>query len=403
MLLAAFIMIKTPHWHLLVLILAITIFHNGLVFGIPVEHLSSTRFVKDTLPERKPAGLYTKPKVVSIPRVHTPILIDGLFREKSWQRIKWSDAFVDISGTSVKKLNRQDHEEKILSSRMKMCWDDQYVYIAAELKDPDLYATLRQSDTIIYNDNDFEVFLLPGTDLNAPYYEIEINQLGTVLDLLMARPYRNGGKALINFDLKGIKTAVHLVGTLNDPQDRDTGWQLEIAIPFKAILSYGQPLPEKGDYWRVNFSRVQWDLLQKGKVYQRKHIGGRLAPEHNWVWSPQGMINMHAPDRWGYLYFSDQDSDNPPELPLAELEKLALWNIYYKQWDVFRQQKKFALTLGALGVRNRLKIDTAGPLSSRDYRLRLQSDDHWFRVELCDDHGNALRSLNQNGMMQSLL
>jgi len=30
---------------------------------------------------------------------------------------------------------------------------------------------------------------------------------------------------------------------------------------------------------------------------------GKPIPEFNWVWSPIGVINMHVPNRWGYLYF----------------------------------------------------------------------------------------------------
>ena len=28
--------------------------------------------------------------------------------------------------------------------------------------------------------------------------------------------------------------------------------------------------------------------------------------EDNWVWSQQGEINMHLPERWGFLQFSDK-------------------------------------------------------------------------------------------------
>ena len=27
--------------------------------------------------------------------------------------------------------------------------------------------------------------------------------------------------------------------------------------------------------------------------------------EDNWVWSPQGEIAMHLPERWGFLQFSE--------------------------------------------------------------------------------------------------
>ena len=26
--------------------------------------------------------------------------------------------------------------------------------------------------------------------------------------------------------------------------------------------------------------------------------------EDNWVWTPQHVVNMHAPERWGYVQFS---------------------------------------------------------------------------------------------------
>jgi hypothetical protein len=26
--------------------------------------------------------------------------------------------------------------------------------------------------------------------------------------------------------------------------------------------------------------------------------------EDNWVWSPQGLINMHVPERWGWVEFA---------------------------------------------------------------------------------------------------
>ena len=42
-----------------------------------------------------------------------------------------------------------------------MLWDDQYLYIAAELQEPDEKATLTKHDSVIFHDNDFEVFIKP--------------------------------------------------------------------------------------------------------------------------------------------------------------------------------------------------------------------------------------------------
>ena len=53
----------------------------------------------------------------------------------------------------------------------------------------------------------------------------------------------------------------------------------------------------------MNFSRVEW---------QPRIVAGRYEKvpntrEDNWVWSPQGVIDMHLPDRWGYVEFSEGD------------------------------------------------------------------------------------------------
>jgi hypothetical protein len=54
-----------------------------------------------------------------------------------------------------------------------------------------------------------------------------------------------------------------------------------------------------GDSWRMNFSRVEWQIESSGQQYRKVP----RKPEDNWVWSPQGLINMHVPDRWGYVEF----------------------------------------------------------------------------------------------------
>jgi len=50
----------------------------------------------------------------------------------------------------------------------------------------------------------------------------------------------------------------------------------------------------------VNFSRVEWQVETTGGRYEK--VAGRK--EDNWVWSPQGEVNMHIPDRWGYVRFA---------------------------------------------------------------------------------------------------
>jgi hypothetical protein len=188
-----------------------------------------------------------------------------------------------------------------------MLWDEECFYVAAELEEPDVWGTLTERDAVIYHDNDFEVFIDPDGD-GELYAELELNALGTEWDLLLVRPYKDGGPALDGWDMRGLRTAVFVDGTLNAPGDRDRGWTVEIAIPWRALdeLTRAALPPAPGDVWRVNFSRVQWRHdVQGGRYVKRTDPQPRTGrPEDNWVWSPQWMIDMHAPERWGRVEFS---------------------------------------------------------------------------------------------------
>ena len=62
------------------------------------------------------------------------------------------------------------------------------------------------------------------------------------------------------WEIPGLKSAVFVDGTLNDPRDTDRGWSVEIAFPWRVLAEQARrpAPPREGDQWRVNFSRVQW-------------------------------------------------------------------------------------------------------------------------------------------------
>jgi hypothetical protein len=216
-------------------------------------------------------------------RASSPLHIDGRLDDPAWAKAPWTAAFVDIEGARRPKPR--------FRTRAKMLWDDTYLYVAAELEEPDIRATLTEHDSVIFHDNDFEVFLNPSGD-GRNYFEFEINALNTGWDLFLPKPYREGGKADNSWEIPGLLTAVSLHGTLNHPSDRDRGWTVELAFPWTAFATRA-PIsrPAPGDTWRANFSRVEW-----------RHIPGER--EDNWVWSPQGLIDMHVPTHWAYLHFA---------------------------------------------------------------------------------------------------
>lgn len=275
-------------------------------------------------------------------RASTPITIDGKITEGAWAAVPWSDPFEDIEGNKRPKPRHR--------TRVKMLWDDDALYIAAELEEPHVWATITKHDAVIFQDNDFEVFLDPDGDSHL-YAELELNARNTTWDLLLTKPYKDGGKALNGWEIIGLQTAVFVDGTINDPRDIDKGWTVEIKWPWaglKELTGVAAP-PRDGDQWRVNFSRVEWDTTVVNGKYQKAPD----RPEHNWVWSPQGVIDMHRPERWGYLQFSTAKPATAtfrpdPTAPARDL----LHRVYYAQRDYQKAHGTFAGTLADLGLKD---------------------------------------------------
>jgi hypothetical protein len=273
-------------------------------------------------------------------RASVPIRIDGRLDDDAWQAAPWTDHFVDIQGDARPRPR--------FGTRAKMLWDDTYFYVAALLEEPHVWGTLTTHDSVIFQDNDFEIFIDPDGD-NHEYYELEINALNAEWDLFLKKPYRNGGPAINAWEVPGLKTAVHVEGTLNDPTDTDKSWSVEFAIPWKVLGEYAhRPVPPRdGDQWRVNFSRVEWlHEVVKGQ-YQKVP----KTPEDNWVWSPQGVIDMHRPEHWGYVQFSTARPGAAtyhvdPAGPIRD----RLMQVHDAQKVFFDQNKRWAATLEELNL-----------------------------------------------------
>jgi hypothetical protein len=224
-----------------------------------------------------------------------------------WKQAEWTRDFGDIEG--------KKRPDPTYRTRVKMLWDDENFYILADIEEPHLWATYKEHDSVIYHENDFEVFIDPDND-SLNYYEFEMNALNTTWDLLMTKPYRDGGTFLNQWELKGIRTATRVDGTMNNSTDLDKGWRAEIVIPWSAMAphSKGACPPQLNQQWHVNFSRVEWDLEKKDGTYSK--IEGRK--EHNWTWSPQGVVDMHIPDRWGWVTFvSGEKSSGGKSKPVS--------------------------------------------------------------------------------------
>ncbi|HSM17115.1 MAG TPA: carbohydrate-binding family 9-like protein [Gemmatimonadales bacterium] len=314
-------------------------------------------------------------------RTPAPLQIDGRLDEPAWEAAAWTADFVDIEGPlgSVPRFR----------TRAKLLWDDASLYIGAFLEEPQVWATLVERDAVIYRDNDFEVFIDPDGDTHH-YYELEINALGTLWDLFLVKPYRDGGPAINGWYIRNLEAAVRVDGTLNQPSDIDRGWTVEIALPWPALAeaAHRPSPPEPGDQWRMNFSRVEWraDAMSDGYVVRIDTMPGRTRPEDNWVWSPQGLINMHYPEMWGLVQFSAAEVGDGGDAFVERPEDRARWflrQVYYAQRRWHARHGRFTDDLRALGLETPVLEGFEGPIV-------LEATAHLFEASLRDRRGGAL-------------
>ena len=140
-----------------------------------------------------------------------------------------------------------------------------------------------------------------------------------------------------------------MYGTINNPATKDRGWSVEVALPlhklaFNQLKTLNVP-PRDGDFWRMDFSRVEYHITTVGDHYEKVPN----VPVDNWVWSPIGVIDMHNPDRWGMLQFSTQAAGQAkpvvnPEWPLRE----SAMATYYAEHAYKAKHGSFTTNLKAL-------------------------------------------------------
>ena len=311
-----------------------------------------------------------EPRTYVAYRTEGALNIDGKLDESSWQKAKDTEEFEDISGKGFAAPKYK--------TTAKMLWDDDYLYVGAVLEEPNILAKLTQRDTIIYYDNDFEVFIDPDSD-GHNYFEIEVNANNVLFDLMLDKPYRVGGDFFLQWDCPGIKSGIHIEGTLNNPNDTDKYWSVEMAIPRQALTLSFNNLLKAGNIWRINFSRVEW--LKK--------------PEENWVWNATGRIDMHMPDRWGYLLFSgnkvgtiETEMDYPHNRDVYK----TMWAIFYAQQDFKGQNKRFA-SLDEIGL---TKADTKA-IDAQKVKLTMENTRNTYEIRAWVPKEEVFYILNNEG------
>lgn len=211
------------------------------------------------------------------------IIIDGMPDEKVWQTAPFTERFI----------NMVDGKEMKYMTRAKMLWDDTNLYVSFIIEEEDIRGILTGRDTFVWYDNDIEIFFDPDGN-SQDYLEYEMNALNTVYDIHWNKVLWRDSAAVwdIGWNFTGLLNAVQYQGTLNNPQDIDKSWTVELAFPWISFVQYANmPLPPKvGDKWRIDF-------------YRAEYTDRRNKDCTHYSWSVHGKVNMHMPERFGVVTF----------------------------------------------------------------------------------------------------
>ena len=317
------------------------------------------------------------PPVYQCRRAKKPFVLDGNLDKEFWEDAEFTDDFVDIEGDK--------RPAPRFATRAKLLWDDENLYIGAVLEGTEIWGHQTERDCVIFQDNDFEIFIDPDSDTHQ-YYEFEMNAKNTVWDLFLAKPYRDGGRALNGYDIHGLQTAVHIDGKLNDPSAENKRWMVEVVIPFSAVFECTEEKrsPIAGEYYRLNFSRVQWKVDVVDNDYQkRRDENGNALPEDNWVWAPTGLINIHYPELWGFVFFTD--GDETYEIPQIERDKWELRRLYYELHGYYDVNGHFPKDLSELSIGRSEGLDIRLETTSHTFELSCDSSDGKKQLSLFGD------------------
>jgi len=216
-----------------------------------------------------------KPRYV-VHRADAPIAIDGKIEAREWSPASPAIEFIFPWESQTGSKQR---------TRARLLWDDRYLYVAYQCDDTDIVALTQGRDEFVYRDDTVEIFLNVKPSQTVAYYCLEINALGTIMDYVCV----DGKYYMRGFDLEGLKIGIQIDGTLNMRGDKDRGWSVELAIPWRNFADMAPP-PRPGTVFTAELNR--WDGVEPNR-----RLSVWVDPKLDWP-------HPHAPKQFGELVFA---------------------------------------------------------------------------------------------------
>jgi hypothetical protein len=191
---------------------------------------------------------------MNVLRIHTANIptIDGKLNEAIWRNARPIQLEYLINGPIIHPTDTAG------DLRMLLCND--MLYVGVVVFDTDIFSNFTNRDDRLWHQDAIEIFFKPDVE-NSLYFEFQFSPAGVIYDA------RWPNQQVVNPQLlhrkwngENLQWETHIQGTLNQHDDTDQQWSLEVAIPLKTLLIPGietQPhLPARclGAYFNHNSS-----------------------------------------------------------------------------------------------------------------------------------------------------
>ena len=195
-------------------------------------------------------------------------------------------------------VRTEDGNPPLQGTTVRLGWSDEALFARFDCVDREPWATHRERDAPLWEEEVVELFLAPGERDPSEYFEIEVNPLGALFDARIANPRldRSELRADLVFDWPAIRWEAGALGS--------AGWWAAIVLPWSGFAELAgrqsgapsdtatRPVPFPPRHWRANLYRI--DRPPRGDA------------EFS-AWSPTLVTpaDFHRPRRFGHLLLSD--------------------------------------------------------------------------------------------------
>jgi hypothetical protein len=185
-----------------------------------------------------------------------------------------------------------------------MVWDDSALYVAFHCEDSDLHVSSRDQAAPGSQDR-VGVLIMEQSMDRGHFLHYVVDPGGSAWHVYNIQP----DAAIPGWSSPGFEAVATADGSINRPDDSDTGYVVEMKIPFDDLHLQGEGSPSHGDTMRLNLLR-----MSSGAADQPGETGVL-------TWSHAPASRVQEPDRFGRISFSRWPAGSLPDPEPREAEK----------------------------------------------------------------------------------